>query len=160
MARPFLYPDTALPYAAVRAFISQRHSAGKRGIAWELSLDDWWRIWQDSGMWEERGPTRSGYCMARHGDVGPYSASNVYITTMRENTKDYYRVHRAAHSAQTRKLNLERSLRTARGWTYLNGKAKPYQVMLSSKRIGCFATQAEAEAAHRHAVMEALAHAG
>ena len=68
-----------------RAFASQKRNAHKRGIAWELTLGQWWAIWKTSGHWEQRG-RGNGYMMCRKGDTGPYSVDNIYIATGVENT--------------------------------------------------------------------------
>lgn len=67
-------------------YITQRANARARGIAWEFTLADWWALWQASGRWGERG--RGRYVMARYGDVGPYSPTNVHIITSSENVKE------------------------------------------------------------------------
>lgn len=71
----------------ISKFKQQRASAGKRGIGWELSLWQWWSIWQESGKWAQRG-CGQGYVMCRNGDVGPYSVGNVFIATCRENSSN------------------------------------------------------------------------
>ena len=76
----------------VVAYMQQRRSAEYRKIGWEISFADWWRIWQESGKWEQRGRGKTKYVMARLGDSGPYSENNVYITTQSQNCKDYYAV--------------------------------------------------------------------
>lgn len=63
---------------ATRRWHQQRMNAMQRGIGWSLSLWQWWVIWQQSGHWEHRG-CGQGYVMCRKGDVGPYSADNVFI---------------------------------------------------------------------------------
>lgn len=72
---------------ARRAFQYQRKSADRRGIGWQLSFEQWWRIWSESGKWEVRGKTKGCYVMARPGDKGPYAVGNVYITTHSDNAK-------------------------------------------------------------------------
>lgn len=62
------------------AFVSQRSNARARGIEWELTLLQWWTIWQASGKWDLRGRGQ-GYMMCRFGDAGSYSVGNVYIAT-------------------------------------------------------------------------------
>lgn len=66
------------------AFISQRGNAHRRGIGWELNFWQWWKIWEQSGRWHQRGRGR-GYVMCRRGDVGPYALGNVFIATAIEN---------------------------------------------------------------------------
>jgi hypothetical protein len=77
------------------AYWAQVKNAQKRKIAWELSLWQWWKIWEQSGHWAERGRGH-GYCMCRLNDVGPYSVDNVYIATGSDNMKDYWARRRAA----------------------------------------------------------------
>lgn len=69
----------------IGAFRRQRQNAKIRGIGWELTLWQWWTIWQDSGRWEQRGRGQ-GYVMCRKGDQGPYAADNVFIATAAENS--------------------------------------------------------------------------
>lgn len=71
---------------ASRKFTEQKAHASVRGIGWELTLWDWWTIWQDSGKWDERGRFAHQYAMCRKDDVGPYKISNVYIATNSENS--------------------------------------------------------------------------
>lgn len=85
------------PDLPTRAFASQRQNAKKRGIEWSLSLWQWWKIWEQSGHWAERGRGR-GYCMCRLNDCGPYSVDNVYIATGAENMRDYW-VNKHAQSS-------------------------------------------------------------
>lgn len=85
-------------------YMQQRRTAKRRGIEWHLTFIDWWRIWDESGKWEQRGRGQ-GYCMARYGDSGPYSIENVYICTIGENFSDSYLVHSGAERAQKRALN-------------------------------------------------------
>lgn len=73
----------------VRLFRQQRCNATRRGIGWEFTFAQWWRVWQKSGHWHERGRGQ-GYCMARWADDGPYSVENVYICTIGQNFSDSY----------------------------------------------------------------------
>ena len=50
-------------------FAAQRQNAIRRGIGWELTLWQWWQIWQHSGKWAERGRGH-GYGMAALRQVG------------------------------------------------------------------------------------------
>lgn len=77
-----------------RAYSAQRKSAEWRGIAWEFSLWSWWTVWQQSGLWEQRGRGQ-GYVMCRKGDVGPYSPENVYIATAAQNSSEGQRKRKA-----------------------------------------------------------------
>lgn len=71
----------------MRTFQAHRSNARHRGIGWELTLWQWWAIWQESGHWEHRGRGQ-GYVMCRYRDVGPYSIDNVFIGTCIENSSN------------------------------------------------------------------------
>lgn len=66
------------------AFARQRQNARQRGIPWNLSLDEWWAVWESSGKWHLRG-RGSGYVMSRYGDKGAYQTGNVFIQAARIN---------------------------------------------------------------------------
>ena len=65
----------------------QRANAIRRKIPWEFTFDTWWKIWETSGKWNQRGTQWNQYCMARILDFGPYSPENVEIITMSLNSK-------------------------------------------------------------------------
>lgn len=69
----------------IGAFRTQKSNARRRGIEWNLSFCEWWKIWQESGKWPERGLSKGGYVMARFGDVGPYSVGNVEFILATDN---------------------------------------------------------------------------
>lgn len=73
----------------LEAYRSQRSAARRRKIEWQFTFPEWWKIWSDSGHYQNRGPGQ-GYCMARYGDSGPYSPNNVYICTIGQNFSDSY----------------------------------------------------------------------
>lgn len=87
------------PGSPSHCFIQQRNNARTRKIGWELTLWQWWTIWQESGCWTERGRGR-GYAMCRVNDVGPYAVGNVYIATGVQNMHDYYARRRALAAEQ------------------------------------------------------------
>jgi hypothetical protein len=62
-----------------------RHKANakRRGVAFELTFDEWLRIWFASTYWGVKG-----YSMNRYGDEGAYKRGNVYIGTVGKNTRD------------------------------------------------------------------------
>lgn len=63
-----------------------KYSAKGRGISFELTFEQWMKLWLDSGHWKERGCRHGQYVMARFGDIGPYSIDNVKIITNGENS--------------------------------------------------------------------------
>ena len=69
----------------IYGFHSQKCAAKQRRIPFLLTFEEWQAIWIDSGKWEQRGKKSNQYCMARHGDTGPYAIGNVRICTVREN---------------------------------------------------------------------------
>lgn len=87
------YGTSSQASSPLAKYKSQHSNANKRGIPWQFTFADWWRVWQDSGKWELRGRGK-GYCMSRFGDSGPYSKENVYICTIGQNFSDSYLVRR------------------------------------------------------------------
>jgi hypothetical protein len=75
------------------AFRSQRNNAKIRGIGWDLTLWQWWTLWEQSGHWSDRG-RGFGYVMCRKGDTGPYAVGNVYFATGAQNSSDGQRKRR------------------------------------------------------------------
>lgn len=69
-------------------FKTHRQNAKTRGIGWELTLKEWWDIWQESGHWHERGVGSGKYVMARNCDMGAYSKDNIQIITHNNNSKE------------------------------------------------------------------------
>lgn len=115
----------------------QKWHARDRGIEWLLTFDEWWQIWEESGMYPLRGCGIGKYVMARTGDKGPYAVGNVRIALWSDNVAE------ASFS--------NGSLGRGRGWTYVANTKNPYQVVVRKKYIGLFATASEAEAAYRAA---------
>ena len=66
-------------------FNQHKANAERRGVEFNFTFDEWFKMWGDSGKWDERGTGSDKYCMARHSDSGPYSIDNVSIQTNREN---------------------------------------------------------------------------
>lgn len=86
----YRYVMKATGRKAQDAYKIQRVNARSRGIAWEFNFWSWWQVWQQSGKWDERGRTSGRYVMARIGDEGPYSPTNVTIKTCNENIAEHY----------------------------------------------------------------------
>lgn len=64
-------------------FTRHKANAKRRGVPFLFTFEDWLGCWRASGYW--RVP---GYVMCRLGDVGAYERGNVYIGTVRSNTRD------------------------------------------------------------------------
>jgi hypothetical protein len=69
-------------------FSAQKSASRARGIPFKLTFNEWVTIWTQSGHLNERG--RTGYVMARHGDVGAYETGNVSIITASQNSRDIH----------------------------------------------------------------------
>lgn len=64
---------------------AHKNRAARRNIEFLLTFEEWLTIWLESGKLAQRGTGSLDYCMARHGDAGPYAIGNVRICTNREN---------------------------------------------------------------------------
>lgn len=128
---------------ARRAFTHQKDHARRRGIGWELSLWEWWMIWQESGRWHERG-RGEGYVMCRKGDLGPYAVGNIYIATGIQNLFD-------AKKHKDLPTGVRRD----------GGRLKAVKTISGRKiHLGFFATVEQAGAAYRSVDANMLAKAG
>lgn len=123
---------------------SQRARSKSRGIAWQFTFAEWWRIWSESGKWSER--SQGGYVMARLNDGDtPYSPSTVYICTNSQNIKD------AAINVpvRTRRHAQVSGAGTGRGYSVdLRCGENPYFARFCGKAIGNFPTAELARAAY------------
>lgn len=116
-----------------RAWTRQRWNAVKRGISFELSLWQWWKIWEASGKWDERGRGQ-GYVMCRNNDEGPYAIGNVFIATAAQNS-----------SEGTKKSDLPIGVRVNKGG---QGFVATRQINGEKRRLGRFDTPEMAHAAY------------
>lgn len=134
------------PGTVAMLYTTQRTAASKRGIGWEITLAEWLDVWMSSGKWHLRGVGRGAYCMARHGDAGPYRVGNISIATIESNSSDG--VRKARRNPNFRRLPAG----GGRGWTFREGARSPYQVVVAGKYVGSYATVNEAKAAYEAAV--------
>jgi hypothetical protein len=130
-------------------YYTQRYKAGRRGIGWEITFPEWVAVWESSGLLECRGVGREGFCMARHGDEGPYRADNVSIKSCSQNSREgLLKTHRLGRA----KLPVSAQVGSGRGWTKRAKGPRPYQVQVGEKYVGTYATEAEARTAYLAAV--------
>ena len=52
------------PGGLALAYTTQRLAARRRGIGWELTFEQWLRLWRASGRLADRGVGAGRYCMA------------------------------------------------------------------------------------------------
>lgn len=97
-----------------RKYQYQKRNARTRGIEWAFTFGEWWSVWERSGKWERRGRGQ-GFCMARYGDTGPYSADNVYICTISQNFSDSYNVDHPRRPRSRRLPVKAQSYKTSKG---------------------------------------------
>lgn len=73
---------------AKKAYWTHKYNAIGRDLKMELTFEQWYDIWLQSGHWEQRGRGKGKYCMSRIGDKGNYSLGNVFIQSIEQNSKD------------------------------------------------------------------------
>jgi hypothetical protein len=72
-------------------YTQQLCQARNRNIEWLFTFETWIDMWIKSGKWKQRGRKTNQYCMARKGDIGPYSVENVEIVTCGKNNSDAHK---------------------------------------------------------------------
>lgn len=90
-------------------YCRQKANAVRRGLAFSLTFEQWWTLWERSGKWKRRGNRRGQYQMCRIGDRGGYEPGNVYIGLMEGNVSDR---NRSVVNILAAGLRIERSLVT------------------------------------------------
>ena len=63
----------------VRKYQKHKATAKIRGIDFQLTFDEWFNIWQQSGKFNLRGRGSGTYVMSRVNDTGSYAIGNVFI---------------------------------------------------------------------------------
>jgi len=81
----------------------QKNAAIQRGIEWNFTFESWWKVWDDSGQWANRGRGIGKYCMSRKEDKGPYSPDNVFIQEHQQNSKDARKYNKTLPSTAWKK---------------------------------------------------------
>lgn len=71
-------------------FNVHKATAKQRGIAFLLTFEQWWSLWEPH--WSNRGVGVTEMVMARTGDVGAYEVGNVRIITNLENIREKFHV--------------------------------------------------------------------
>lgn len=89
----------------VSLFGDLRSRIKKEGVKFDLKFVDWWRAWQESGHWHERG--RQGYQMTRWDRNQGWSRDNIRIVTVSERFSDGFIQCSAKARRETAKKNRE-----------------------------------------------------
>lgn len=76
-----------------KQYWNHQQRAKRKGIPFELTMEEWYNIWQVSGHYHEKGTRRGQYVMSRYGDKGGYTTDNVYIQTVGENTREAFTIN-------------------------------------------------------------------
>ena|ERR1035437_7057048 len=79
---------TRLSKTPLYKYSYQKRHAASRGIPFTLTFEEWWKLWEDSGKYSERGKKPHQYCMSRNKDIGGYEVGNVYISQVSDNLID------------------------------------------------------------------------
>jgi hypothetical protein len=87
---------------ARKKYCKQRREAGRRGIGWRLTFEQWLDWWGND--LDRRGPHYDELGMCRFGDVGPYALDNIYKGTPKQNghTRSKSVGHKRSLEAQRR----------------------------------------------------------
>lgn len=142
------------------AYAKQRCLAAHRGIGWEFTFDTWHRVWIDSGMLAQRGAAPTQFCMARHGDVGPYAPGNVSVKTNLENMSEAFDSKPFIDRNGVIGTH-EKSLAGGRGYSFdKSHPMTPWRALFRNKNIGRFSTEQQARAAYVKAATEYLTSQG
>jgi hypothetical protein len=112
-----------------KKYHSHKHNAKQRGIAFDLTFEQWMKIWLESGKFSERGRRKGQYCMCRKLDKGGYSVGNVRIRMVEQNIEE------ARHSAKAKT-----SITTSQAWSMYKGDRQlhgmtPYQLMRYTEKV-------------------------
>lgn len=145
-----------------QAYRAQRHAAMARGIAWEFDFESWLRIWNESGRLAQRGRGAGRYCMARHGDAGPYSPWNVSIKLSTANCSESFESR--PYLDRKGRIGGPTGIGGGKG-VYDRGprRHRRYQSTFRGKYLGSFVTSCEARIAYEEAAaayLESVGRAG
>ena len=72
-------------------YACQKGKAKHRGIDFNLTYEQWFDIWKNSGHLADRGCRQGGYVMSRIKDQGPYEIGNIIIQSKYANFFNYLR---------------------------------------------------------------------
>jgi hypothetical protein len=111
-------------------------NAKARSIPFLLTFEQWWKIWSESGKWDQRGNRSEQFCMSRPGDKGGYEVGNIVICTNRDNRAEKcrnYPVRGERNGAFGKNYwaeatRADRRLRAAKTSAFMKGRKKGGQM--------------------------------
>lgn len=71
-------------YDRFKAFAKFRAQVNFRNEGCDLTLGDWFTIWSDPKVWEQRGRSPTSFCITRLDNTQPWRASNIELITRLE----------------------------------------------------------------------------
>lgn len=108
----------------------QKSKAKHRGIDFELTFEEWWNIWQQSGKWEQRGCRKGQYVMSRNNDTGPYAVGNVFIQLAQDNHSQIVFSDKTIKKFSEQRKGKPKSIEWKNKISLANlGKKKPQQII-------------------------------
>ena len=60
-------------------YFAERSRALRMGVDFTIPFDDWLKIWQDSGKFDQRGGKKGQYVLSRIDNTKPYEIGNIII---------------------------------------------------------------------------------
>lgn len=141
-------PMKKRPDADIRhKYACHKGKAKHRDIPFNLTYEQWWDIWQQSGKWEQRGRGLGQYVMARYNDIGAYEVGNVHIIEASQNKMQGNLGRKNPRTAEWQAKLTTSILKTMRDPNWVNphkGKSNPQAALngrkgakkVSAKRMG------------------------
>jgi hypothetical protein len=86
---PKMENPLGLPYETRVIYSRARSQAKYRREEWAFTLESWWEMWQDSGVWEHRGPAPHQYVMVRKDNIEAWGPHNCIIVSRRLQLKKH-----------------------------------------------------------------------
>ncbi len=80
------------------AYSSQKHTAARRGIEFNLTFQEWCEFWGEDI--ERRGNGKDSLQMQRFEDIGPYALGNIRKGTPKQNSKTWGNMERKRNAEQ------------------------------------------------------------
>lgn len=71
----------------LKKYLEQKKAAKRRKIDFNLTFEEWYNWWQQTGHYNERGSKKGQYCMCRKNDIGAYEIGNIYCDLTSNNSR-------------------------------------------------------------------------